>query len=280
MRAEEAYRRMRGVKNTDRVFLSKGGWLPNYGDAVVVKRLSPRIVARGDRLNSIPEEYTTGRALSLRNNADVYVPDEVLDEFKTKYPNIRFGRRSALPVRAYGFRDRLAALKNKIMDRMGLAKTAGEIDLARADRRFKRMFGRNARMVGSEALGISVPGGSDIDVFVPYQREYAYRQAVKRLPVKYPGLVLNKASQGRDDKKTFTGKIGDQEMDVVLAYGLRAEKFRRAFAAASNRLTDTERRKIIDRKCELKESWFLPSLRYKLFKKRLAEELGLKDAYF
>lgn len=97
MKAGDAYERMRGVKDTDRVFLSHRGWLPNYGDAVVVKRLSPRSVVRGERLNSIPEEYTTGRALSLRSNADVYVPDEVLEEFRAKYPSIRFRGRSTLP---------------------------------------------------------------------------------------------------------------------------------------------------------------------------------------
>lgn len=122
MKAGDAYERMRGVKDTDRVFLSRGGWLPNYGDAVVVKRLSPRSVVRGERLNSIPEEYTTGRALSLRSNADVYVPDEVLEEFRAKYPSIRFRGRSTLPLRAYGLSDRIAALKDKLMERAGFEK--------------------------------------------------------------------------------------------------------------------------------------------------------------
>ena len=280
MTAREAYARMHGVKNTDKVFLSRGGWLPNYGDAVVVKRLSPRSVARGERLNSIPEEYTTGRALSLRNNAEIFVPDEVLDDFRTKYPGIRFRGRNALPLRAYGLADRIAALKNKLMERAGLGKTAAENDVARADARFRRMFGRNARMVGSEALGINVPGNSDIDVFVPYKREAAYRRALDRLPRKYPNLIMNKASLRRDEKKTFTGKVNGQDMDVVLAYGPKAEKFRKAFAAARDRLTDEDRRKIIDKKRALKESWFFPELRYKSYKKRLAGELGLRDAYF
>ena len=146
MKAREAYARMQGVKNTDRVFLSRGGWLPNYGDAVVVKRLSPGSVARGERLNSIPEEYTTGRALSLCNNAEIFVPDEVLDDFRTKYPGIRFRGRNALPLRR-----------------------------------------------------------------------------------KYPNLIMNKASLRRDEKKTFIGKVNGQDMDVVLAYGPKAEKFRKAF---------------------------------------------------
>ncbi|MBM6836428.1 hypothetical protein [Desulfovibrio piger] len=280
MKAGDAYERMRGVKDTDRVFLSHRGWLPNYGDAVVVKRLSPRSVVRGERLNSIPEEYTTGRALSLRSNADVYVPDEVLEEFRAKYPSIRFRGRSTLHLRAYGLSDRIATLKDKLMERAGFGKTASENDVARADARFRRMFGRNARMVGSEALGINVPGSSDIDVFVPYRRESAYRRALERLPRKYPSLVMNKASLHRDEKKTLTGKVNGQDMDVVLAYGPKAENFRKAFAAARDRLTDTDRRKIINRKRALKDSWFFPGLRYNLYKKQLAEELGLRNAYF
>ena len=86
------------------------------GFKALVKRLSPRSVVRGERLNSIPEEYTTGRALSLRSNADVYVPDEVLEEFRAKYPSIRFRGRSTLHLRAYGLSDRIAALKDKLMD--------------------------------------------------------------------------------------------------------------------------------------------------------------------
>ena len=66
----------------------------------------------------------------------------------------------------------------------------------------------------------------------------------------------------------------------ALAYGPKAEKFRKAFAAARGRLTDEDRRRIINKKRELKESWFFPELRYKLYKKRLAGELGLRDAYF
>lgn len=161
-----------------------------------------------------------------------------------------------------------------------MEKTASENDVARADARFRRMFGRNARMVGSEALGINVPGSSDIDVFVPYRRESAYRRALERLPRKYPSLVMNKASLHRDEKKTLTGKVNGQDMDVVLAYGPKAENFRKAFAAARDRLTDTDRRKIINRKRALKDSWFFPGLRYNLYKKQLAEELGLRNAYF
>lgn len=91
---------------------------------------------------------------------------------------------------------------------------------------------------------------------------------------------MNKASLHRDEKKTFTGKVNGQDMDVVLAYGPKAENFRKAFAAARDRLTDTDRRKIINRKRALKESWFFPGLRYNLYKKQLAEELGLRNAYF
>jgi len=270
--ASRAYRFMQGVKEPDKVFLTRNGYLPNYGDVVVTKRLGGS-VAKHDAMNSIPEEYTTRRALSLKNNANIYVPDEKLDEIKSQFAGYRFRPKSELGLQPYGLSDRVSALLSKVRNRF--VKESSE-----SDGKFKRLFGRNAQLVGSEALGINVPGSSDTDVFVPYKRKSYFEKALARMGAKYPDLKMNQVSLGREDKKTFTGSVNGQPMDVVVAYGPKAEKFRTVFEMAMKGLDTKKRREIVARKAELKNSWFFPETRYKWYKKRLADELGLRDAYF
>lgn len=273
MKASDAYSRMKGIKNTDDVFLARDGYVPNYGDVVVVKDMSDRTVSQGKRLNSIPNEYTTRRALSLRNNATVYVPDEHLSELKKQYRGVRFRPKSELKMHAYNLYDRLVAFKDKVGRRLGFGKEA-------SDSAYRKQYGRNARLVGSEALGINVPGKSDVDIFVPYKRESAFRKAIARMQERHPGLQLNRASLKRNDKKTFSGSVDGQDVDVVLAYGPRAERFRQAFEEAARKLTPEKRREIVETKARLKKAWFFPQWRYKRYKNQVAEELGLKQAYF
>ena len=273
MKASDAYSRMKGIKNTDDVFLARDGYVPNYGDVVVVKQMSDRAVTPGARLNTIPNEFTTRRALSLKNNATVYVPDDQLAELKKEYRGIRFRPKSEFKLHTYGLKDRFVAFKDKLKQRLGFGKEA-------SDSAYKRKYGRNARLVGSEALGINVPGKSDVDVFVPYKRESAFRKAIARMQERHPGLQLNRASLKRDDKKTFSGSVNGQDVDVVLAYGPRAERFRQAFEEAARKLTPEKRREIVETKARLKKAWFFPQWRYKRYKNQVAEELGLKQAYF
>lgn len=149
-----------------------------------------------------------------------------------------------------------------------------------ADSRYKRLFGSGAQLVGPGPLGINLPDSDAGDVFVPYKREGNFNRALKRMVEKYPDLHVNAASLKKPDKKTFTGSVNGRDMDVVVAYGPRAEKFKNAFDSAKNVLTDDVRDKIVRRKQELKNAWFFPEWRYKRYKRQLAENLGLKDAYF
>lgn len=273
--AQQAYNMMRGIKDTDSIFLTRNGYLPNYGDVVITKSLADRTVSRGRGFNTIPEEFTTKRPLSLRHNATVYVPDEHLDNFRAQYPNIRFSPKAEILLRSFGLKDRAAALYGKTLGRLRLVKEA-----VSEDSEYKRLFGSKARLVGSEALGINVPGSSDIDVFVPYKSQYQFQKALERISDRYPGLLMNAASVNRPDKKTFTGKVNGRDMDVVISVGPRAERFARAFADASEKLTDEQRAEIIRNKERLRNAWFFPETRYKRYKSRLAEELGLKQAYY
>lgn len=167
MRAQDALERMKGIKETSRIFLTKGGYLPNYGDCIIYKRLG-NSVKRSEALNSVPEEFHTGRTLSLRRNADIYLPDEKLDEFREAWSGYKFLPKSQFPARAYGLWDRACALAAKIKNR--LVKEGGE-------RVSPRDFGRNAILCGSHALGINLENASDVDIFVPYKRRRWFEDA-------------------------------------------------------------------------------------------------------
>lgn len=268
--ARLAYDIMKYTKEPDKIFLTRNGYLPNYGDVVITKRLG-NSVREHDSWNTIPEEFTTRRRLSLRNNAKIYVPDEEYEQVVSEFGNRRIYPKSKLELPAYGISDRAKAW---------WAKIRGKFTKEGSDAAYKRLFGTPAQLVGSEALGINVPGSSDTDVFVPYKRRGNFERALWRMECKYPDLHLNSASLRREDKKTFTGNVKGNPMDVVVAYGPRAEKFRTAFNNARTMLSDKRRAEIIAEKQRIKNSWFFPELRYKWYKKQLATELGLKDAYF
>lgn len=272
MGAQKAYDLMRHLKEPDRIFLTRGGYLPNYGDVVITKSLG-RSVAPHKSFNTIPNEYTTARALSLKNNANIYVPEESISEMKSAFPKYRFLSRERLGLKPYGLADRAEAFVNKMFLQ---SKEASEY----GNTKYKRLFGTNARLVGSEALGINVPDSSDTDVFIPYKHKGYFNRKLERIRDKYPGLSLNEISKKRADKKTFTGLVDGNQMDVVVAYGDRAQRFANAFDKAKTLLTPQQQAKIVAEKLRLKNAWFFPETRYKFYKNRLAEELGLKEAYF
>lgn len=271
MRAEDAYTAMKTKKDPDKVFFSRGGWMPNYGDCVLVKRLGNSLRAH-DKLNFIPEEFTTRRPVSLKHNAEIYVPDEKINELRAEFGAYKLRPKSGLQLPAYGLFDRACAFVGKLGKHFN--KEASD------EAKYKKLFGRNARLVGSEALGINLPDSSDTDIFVPYKRKTFFERACGRIPEKYPGLKLNAVSLTRDDKKTFQGEVSGKPMDVVIAYGPRAEKFKDAFGQAADLLTDARKKEIVSKKQELKNAWFFPEWRYKRYKKQLANDLGLAKAYF
>lgn len=276
MRAADALEAMRGIKDVDKVFMTRDGYLPNYGDAVVVKRLGSSARPH-ESWNTIPEEFATRRDVSLRRNADIYVPEDEVDGLRREFSGYRIHPKSELPLRPYGLSDRISAWPGKIGRRLGLVKEGGDGGLsARAIRR----FGDGAMLVGSEALGIDLQDSSDTDVFVPYRRRGNFERAVRRMEERHPELRMNAASLGRDDKKTFSGRVNGRDVDVVLAWGPRAAKFDEAFRNAATRLTPERRKEIVDEKRRLRNAWFFPETRYKRFKRKVADELGLLDAYF
>lgn len=273
MKASEAYATMGDTKDPDKIFFMRGKYVPGYGDSVITLE-NTKILKPYDSKFTLDNEYSTRRKVSLRGKGvSVYVPDENVDSIRSKYTKVKFYPKSMLGVPQYTLGDRVSTAWRKIT---GEEKTASE----HSDSKFKRLFGRNAKLVGSEALGIAVPDSSDTDVFVPYKSRYHFERAIERMPKKYPTLVMNEASKNRQDKKTFTGKVNGKDMDVVLGYGDKAQRFNDAFTRAGTVLTPEQKAEVIKRKQELKNAWILPEWRYKRYKKQLAKDMGLADAYF
>lgn len=270
LRAEDALSEMSGVKDVGKVFLTRNGYLPNYGDNVIVKRLS--VPQRRTSLNTIPEEYVTGRAISVKNNAEVYVPDHRLEEWRKGFQGVVFKPKSELALKPYTIKDRVLNYPGKVLEALGFNKQASSPVNPRA-------IGSTAFIGGSEGLGLSIDN-SDVDIFAPYARQRDYDKALERVKALYPTLQERSSTINNPNKSTLTGVVNGTEIDVVLGVGSKAINFRDAYQSAKQSLTDDQRELIKARKKELKESWILPELRYKLYKNNLATQLGLKQHYF
>lgn len=265
MPASGAVEYLRKHKDTDNVFFTRGGVLTNYGNYVLAKTL--KTVKPSERLNSIPNEVVTPNAVSVRRKTKIFVPDEELAEWVQKYPSLkrRFMGKSQLKAPAYGITDRAKAFYHK------LTKSAAVVPL--------KTLGRNAIVGGSTGLGIDADG-SDVDIFIPYKRKRDYDKAINRIVSRYPNLMQRSSTLKNDYKTTLSGTVNGREIDVVLGHGDKANNYYTAYLAAKNKLSDEERAHIINRKKELKNTWFFPQLRYKRYKNNLAKELGLKEHYF
>jgi len=151
--------------------------------------------------------------------------------------------------------------------------------LATADQEaVRRIFGDKALLAGSKPLGIDL-AGSDTDILVPYKTDYFFTRAVRDM-LKNPDFRPSSLNAHRPGKQVFTYKDPQRDIDIVLARGGKGFSFRDAFLNVQKNLTDEQRALIIAEKERLKKAWFLKNMRYKKYKDRVAEELGLKQHYF
>lgn len=265
MPASGAVDYLRKHKDTEHVFFTRGGVLNNYGDYIIAKSLGA--TKPSQLLNSIPNEVVTPRAVSIRRKTKIFVPDEEVADWAQKYPNLkhRFVGRSQFEAPAYGITDRAKAFYQK------LTKSAAVVPL--------KAVGRNAMLGGSTGLGIDADG-SDVDIFVPYKRRVSYEKAINRITNRYPSLAQRSSTLNNDFKTTLTGDVHGREVDIVLGFGDKANKYYEAYQAARAKLTPDQKAAIIGKKRTLKNSWFFPETRYARYKNQLAKDLGLKEHYF
>lgn len=111
--AADAAKAMANKKEIDKLFLTKDGYLPHYGDYVIGKNMAApdKRVA----LNLVPNEYTTNLSVAL-NDASIYVPDEELLDWMKRYPGMSFEAKSKMPGKAYSRLHGAASLPSKAID--------------------------------------------------------------------------------------------------------------------------------------------------------------------
>lgn len=344
--AAEALVKMQKNKDVGKVFLTRNGYVPAYGNHIITKNMySPE---KRLALNTIPEEYVTKNSINLQGpDTQIYVPDESLNYWKDAFPKYQFNPLTAYEGKTYGPLHRVSSLPQKavdsamsstalddiIADRRGLASMAGGaisgmagnalvnpngdlssyaaagaggaalglgsrhlsglggfIGTGRQDlsklvddnlraKTVKGMFGSNAVLAGSSPLGIALDS-SDVDVFMPYRTRMMFDRAAQQVQANYPELIPSRLNSVRPDKQVFSGNVGGKDIDLVLGHGPKAIAFRDAFNAAKKKLTDVDRASIIAEKTRLKHAWILQQLRYKMYKNRVAKDLGLKQHYF
>jgi len=277
-----AVQKQRG-KDPSRLFLVRDKVLPSYGQYTIVKQLaSPQLHTR---LNCIPDEYVTGRSLSIRSNAQVFVPDEEVDALRQEFSGL--GRiiqpRSALSLteaRAYHLpRTWLQKATHGVLRKFAQEHTPFTDSNRLRPTQLRKHLGRNAILVGSSALGTSVDD-SDVDIFLPVARQRDFEKKKLLAQHLFPTLCPSERNTQKPNRYLLTGKVGDREVDVVIGHGDTPRAFHAAFLRAKRGLTPERQREIRERKQELKNSWFFPETRYKNYKKRVAQELGLAQHYF
>jgi len=105
-------------KEPDKIFLTRDGYLPAYGNHVIVKELSDPVKVRGK--DSHPNEYTTRRAISVNDSATVYVPKSTLKDWEKKYPKVDFLPKDRLGLEALEAND---AEKKPLMKKIAMLLT-------------------------------------------------------------------------------------------------------------------------------------------------------------
>lgn len=270
MTAREAYATMDGVKNVNDIFVTKGTLPPSgYGKYVIEKTLTK---TKADQsINLIANEHLVGRELSVRSNANVYVPDEEHADLSSKYNNVRFTPMSQLKARQANIVDRARSLYGK------LTKTADINTLySGSERDIRRLLSPNATVVGSEGIGINVAGASDRDILVPYKTQAGYDRLVSKL--KNNGFGLHESvynDRKRDGYKVYSYKDDKVDVDVALVHGGKSTDLANHVRHLRDTLSDERKKEIIGEKERLQNAWFFRDTRYKHYKRNVDKELGL-----
>lgn len=97
----------------DKIFLTRNGYDPSYGNYVILKRLaSPE---KYDKVTDIPNEFTTSRRLAVsKGSATVYVPDSEVKTLSKQYKNQDIKPISDIPVKEFDESDKVRALSKKL----------------------------------------------------------------------------------------------------------------------------------------------------------------------
>lgn len=257
-------------KQTDAVFFTKDKYLPSYGDVLIAKDFKPRAVQENKRYTTIPDEYLRkNRYVSLRN-ATIYVPEDVLDKLKAKYPkaNLQGYNKDNMPAPEVTAVDRLIA---------AIAHTPKLFKGASASEDAKAILDnyRHSVLVGSEGLGIN-NNTSDHDIIIPTNTELGRKRLRNRIARQYPNLYVSR----EDDKKTtFSGDINGNEFNIALIPHQYADPFIGGYMSAKDYLDQRENERERIRKIKKLLSTLPVHFPYKWYKKYVDHSLGISKNY-
>lgn len=149
-------------------------------------------------------------------------------------------------------------------------------DLAKAERIRKALAGKykaDMYLRGSLAFGVNVPGKADYDYAMVAPTFGEYKRLDKRLSKDMGQSKYNKAGDGI---KVFTTKLENEPIDVAVLTGREglADKHLTKFLTKPGVISEAHKTKIVKEKIRLKNSWFLPKLRYYAYKPKAAQEIN------
>lgn len=276
MRASDAIDKMKGVKDVDSIFLSRDGYVPSYGEHIIVKNLKhPKF---NSRINLVPNEYKTQRPLSLKHNATVYVPDEEVNTLSMKYPNIKMMPLSQIPLKRLGAPDVAKTFMQKLLSTSSMGKIAEDMgiipSISNTRERLLKMLGPDAIQAGSTGLGLSIDT-SDIDLFMPVKSSDQLDKKRADILQHYPCLKDSPYNKN-PNRRLLRGVIDGYGVDIALGTGEAAAKYRDTYLNAKNTLTDAQRATIIANKARLKRALLFPEKRYGRYKAKVDKSLGIE----
>jgi len=137
----------------------------------------------------------------------------------------------------------------------------------------KKKYNVSPFLTGSMALGLNLPDApTDYDYAVTVKSPTKYNKLVQRLERTTETSPYNKPYT---DYNVFKTDYKGNPVDIALLLGDKGRQQREALMSAREKLDDAKRQAIIQRKHELKNSWFFPEYRYKRYKRNIDNELGL-----
>jgi len=133
-------------------------------------------------------------------------------------------------------------------------------------------------LTGSMAMGTHVPGSVDLDYTVPLKSKAKMLTMAERLR-RHEEFKASPYHPESGDYQIFTWhRKGKLPIDVALMYGDKAQKYKAAVRAARAKLTPERQEQIRKEKEALQKAWFLRQSRYRKYKRKLDEELGIAQA--
>ena len=160
--------------------------------------------------------------------------------------------------------------KHAWQDREQQANRRSPEDITAALR--KRLNTPSAYVSGSEALGIALPGSSDVDIHIPIKSRAKFDRLQAKLGKSFEPMPFNKPGR---DHVGYTGKIDGEPVDIAVTYGTKGFEKRAAIRRVAAELTPEKKAQIIAEKRRLKKAWIAPELRYHAYKRGLDVQHGI-----